>query len=164
MQVDQLMTRQVQCCQPEDRLQRAAQLMWDHDCGCLPVSGDNGTNKIMGMITDRDIAMCALFQGKPLSELMVGDAMTREVLTCRPESAVADAEKLMRDGKIRRLPVVDQDDCVVGVISLADLAQEAAREATISAKEITADDVGDTLAAICVPLTPQAAGATGKRS
>lgn len=153
MRVDQIMTKQVQCCQPGDSLQHTAQLMWDHDCGCLPVYGGDGSKKIMGMITDRDIAMCALFQGKPLGELCVRDAMAREVRTCHPNDTLANAEKIMRESKIRRLPVVDKQECIVGMISLADLAQEAARERMASMKEITDNEVGDTLATICTPIT-----------
>ena len=151
MRVEQLMTKQVQCCRPEDTLEYAAQMMWDHDCGCLPVCGGNGSIKIVGMITDRDITMCALFQGKPLRELCVSEAMARDVLTCRPGDSLADAEKIMGQGKIRRLPVVDKEESLIGMISLADLAQEAARERTARTQEITETEVGDTLAAICKP-------------
>jgi CBS domain-containing protein len=151
MRVEQVMTKQVQCCRPENTLEQAAQLMWDNDCGCLPVCQGDGINKIVGMITDRDITMCALFQGKPLCDLGVADAMAREVRTCHPDDALADAEQTMRDGQIRRLPVVDDDQCVIGMISLADLAQEAVRERTASTQEITEGEVNDTLAEICAP-------------
>jgi CBS domain-containing protein len=151
MRVEQVMTKPVQCCRPGDTLEQAARLMWDNDCGCLPVCEGNGVSKIVGMITDRDITMCALFQGKSLCELGVADAMAREVRTCHPDDALADAEQIMRDGQIRRLPVVDDDQCVVGMISLADLSQEAARERTARTKEITEGEVNDTLAEICAP-------------
>jgi CBS domain-containing protein len=129
--------------------------MWDQDCGCLPVAGGDGITRVVGVITDRDICMCALFQNKPLQELRVSDAMAKQVQTCRPGDTLADAEKKMREARIRRLPVVDGEDTLVGMISLADLAQEAARERAGTSQEITETEVGDTLAAICEPLHRQ---------
>jgi CBS domain-containing protein len=155
MRVEQVMTKQVQCCRPEDTLEQAARSMWDNDCGCLPVCSGDGVSKIAGMITDRDIAMCALFQGRPLHELAVADAMARDVQTCHPGDILADAEKLMREGRIRRLPVVDDDQSLVGMISLVDLAQEAARERSARVKEITDVEVNDTFAEICAPRARQ---------
>jgi CBS domain-containing protein len=126
--------------------------MWDHDCGCLPVADGDGVTRVVGVITDRDICMCALFQSKPLQELRVSDAMAKQVQTCRPSDSLADAEKTMREARIRRLPVVDEEGALVGMISLADLAQEAARERAATSQEITETEVSDTLAAICQPL------------
>jgi len=130
MRVDQIMTKQVNSCSPDNTLAEAAQLMWDHDCGCLPVCTGNGASRVTGVITDRDICMSALFKGKPLSELRVSDAMSRQLQACRPSDSLADAEKTMRQARIRRLPVVDEQGSLVGMISLADLAREAARENT----------------------------------
>jgi len=155
MRVEQLMARPVQSCRAEDTLARAAQLMWDHDCGSLPVCGGNGVTRVVGVITDRDICMCALFQNKPLQELRVSEAMAKQVQVCRPSDTLADAEKAMRETRIRRLPVIDEQDALVGMISLADLAQEAARERAATSQDITETEVGDTLAAICAPLHRQ---------
>ena len=66
MRVDQIMTEQVSWCGTEDSLAQAAQLMWNHDCGCLPVCSGNGENRVVGVVTDRDICMSALFMSKPL--------------------------------------------------------------------------------------------------
>jgi CBS domain-containing protein len=101
--------------------------------------------------------MSALFQGKPLQDLRVSDAMAKRLLTCSPSDAVGAAERKMREARIRRLPVVDREGTLVGMISLADLAQEAAREQAAPRKEITESEVGDTLAAICEPLHRQLA-------
>jgi CBS domain-containing protein len=129
--------------------------MWDHDCGCLPVAGGDGITRVVGVITDRDICMCALFKNKPLQELRVSDAMAKQVQTCSPNDSLADAEKTMREARIRRLPVIGDEGALVGMISLADLAQEAARERAATSQEITETEVGDTLAAICEPLHRQ---------
>ena len=151
MRVEQLMTKQVSTCGPDDTLERAAQLMWDHDCGCIPVCAGEGRRKTVGIITDRDICMSALFQGKALRDLHVADAMAKTVRTCRPESSLVEAEQTMREARIRRLPVLDKNGDLVGMITLADLAREADREQTSPRQEVTGDEVGATLASICKP-------------
>ena len=151
MRVQDLMTRQVHSCRPNDTLEQAAQLMWNFDCGCIPVCTGNGASRVLGMITDRDICMSALFQGKALKDLHVSDAMSKSVETCRSSDSLAAVEKIMQKARIRRLPVLDEEDSVVGMISLADLAREAAHERTRYGKEITNTEVVDSLAAICVP-------------
>lgn len=151
MLVKQLMTRQVTSCRPGDDLSRTAQLMWDSDCGCLPVCVGDGANRVAGVITDRDICMSALFQGKPLREMHVADAMSTQAQTCRPGDSLADAERLMREAQIRRLPVVDSEGSLVGMITLADLAREAEREAGLGATAISGNEIGATLASICQP-------------
>ncbi len=153
MRVKDLMTNQVQCCRPEESLQRAAQLMWDGDCGCLPVCSGDGANRLVGVITDRDVCMSALFQDKPLNDLQVSSAMARQVHTCRVSDSLAQAERIMREARVRRLPVLDAQDSLAGMISLADLAREAARERAQPHKEITEVEVGNTLASICVPIS-----------
>jgi CBS-domain-containing membrane protein len=153
MQVEHLMSKQVVCCSPEDSLSRAAQLMWDHDCGCLPVCTGNGASRVSGVITDRDICMSALFQGRALAELKVADAMSRQVYTCRPTDSLADVERIMSEARIRRLPVVDAEGSLVGMITLADLAREAERESTYPRRAISGQEIGLTLASICQPAT-----------
>jgi len=157
MRVDQLMTKKVKWCGPDDTLDRAAQLMWDNDCGCLPVCTVDGTNRVVGVVTDRDICMSALFQGKALRELRVSNAMARVLKACHPSDSLADAEKSMSEARIRRLPVVDDQGCLVGMIALADLAREAAREHAEGKSDVAEAAVGDTLAAICRPLSQQLA-------
>lgn len=153
MRVEHLMTKQVKSCSPSDTLERAAQLMWDGDCGCVPVCAGNGVNRVVGVITDRDVCMSALFQGKPLRELAVSEAMAKQLLACKASDSLANVEKTMREARIRRLPVVDDQGALIGIIGLADLAREAARERTAAKQEVTESEVGDTLAAICESTT-----------
>jgi CBS domain-containing protein len=145
------MTSPAQWCSPDDTLESAAELMWAHDCGCLPVCISNGSVEPIGVVTDRDICMCALFNDKQLSKLSVAEAMAKSVLACRTGDSLDEAEKIMRDSHVRRLPVVDQNRALIGMISLADLAREANREQRLAQREITDADVCDTLAAICEP-------------
>jgi CBS domain-containing protein len=151
MFVKQLMTTQITSCSPGDPLDHAARLMWEHDCGCLPVCVADGANRVAGIITDRDVCMSALFQGKPLRDMRVSDAMTAQVRTCRPTDSLADVEHTMRAGKIRRLPVVDDEGSLVGMITLADLAREADREQEPGSAGISNRELGATLASICQP-------------
>lgn len=150
MQVNEIMTREVKSCRPDDSLERAAQLMWDCDCGCVPVcEGGDGAARVIGVITDRDICMGALFQGKPLRELRVRDAMAQELLACQPQHSLEQAERAMRGARVRRLPVIDDRGTLIGMLSLADIAREAAAERGQSKREVTELEVNDTLVAIC---------------
>lgn len=148
MRVEDLMTRQVVTCSPDDSLQHAAQLMWEGDLGCLPVCrGDDG-RRVAGIITDRDVCMSACLQRKPLLDMKVSDAMARLVQVCRPSDPLAQAERIMCEFRVRRLPVVDENGILVGLIALADLAREAQRQQPLQKRQITGNDVGVTLAAI----------------
>jgi CBS-domain-containing membrane protein len=158
MEVAEVMSREVQCCAPGDSLAHAATLMWDHDCGCLPVCiRREGKARTVGLITDRDICMCALFEHAPLAELLVTQAMTKHVLGCQPGDSLEQAERAMQGGRVRRLPVLSSEGDLLGMISLADLAREAEREGSnrIFGRDSAASDVGHTLAAICAPLVPR---------
>jgi CBS-domain-containing membrane protein len=103
------------------------------------------------MITDRDICMAALFQGKALSELPVKDSMAKKVLICNPGQDISSVDRAMREARVRRVPVVDAQGSLVGIVGLADLAREAASERADAEKQITESEIGDTLAAICEP-------------
>lgn len=151
MKVEELMTRKVITCGPNDTLERAAKYMWDGDCGSLPVCDE--ANHVVGMITDRDICMAALFEGKALNELPVYPSMAKQVLICNPEQDITTVEKAMREARVRRVPVADAQGALVGIIGLADLAREAASERAAADKDVTESEVGDTLAAICEPRT-----------
>jgi CBS domain-containing protein len=157
MQVHDVMTKEVQCCVPDDSLERAARYMWDRDCGSLPVcqTASDGDYRTIGMITDRDICMCALFQGRPLAELRVSDAMTKKVISCQPNDELTQAERLMREQRIRRLPVTDAGSGrLQGVISLADVARVATHETNVGIRQQAEMEVCDTLVSICTPRMP----------
>jgi CBS domain-containing protein len=151
MRIEQLMTKLPKSCQSGDTLGEAAQLMWDHDCGCLPVTADDGSQRVIGMITDRDICMAALSHGEPLKGIRVGDAMATDVWACNPGDSPCEAEAIMREARVRRLPVVDEADQLLGLISLADIAREAERQHWRKRREITEAEVGEVLTMICQP-------------
>jgi CBS domain-containing protein len=152
MKVEQLMTREVRVCTESDTLNRAAQLMWESDCGCIPVVRANGERSVIGVVTDRDLAMAAYTQGKQLWAIPVTDAMAHKVIACHANDGVSQAEALMRDNQVRRLPVLDQNEHLVGILSLNDVAREAQREASSGKRaEVTEDGVAKTLASVCQP-------------
>lgn len=149
MTVGEIMKRPVQTCGPHDSLHFAAKIMWDNDCGCVPVVE---SGKVVGMLTDRDICMAAYTQGVPLTALEAWSAMSHEVFSCAPTDAVATAEAIMQDHHIRRLPVIERDGQLVGMLSLSDLALESTRESRAKAKrQVSADGVVRTLGSICEP-------------
>lgn len=123
MRIGDLMSSQVQTCSPDDTLNRAAQVMWEHDRGSLPVV--DAEARVVGMITDRDICMAAFTRGKPLHECHVTDAMSRTVYSCSENDRVGDVEELMQDRQIRRVPVLGEWGQLVGIVTLADLARYA---------------------------------------
>ncbi|HSP95738.1 MAG TPA: CBS domain-containing protein [Candidatus Dormibacteraeota bacterium] len=147
MNVSQLMRHGVRSCSPQDSLHTAAQLMWDNDCGCLPVRDDGG--RVVGMITDRDICMAAYLQGGPLCALKVSSAMSHDTFACRADDTIAQAEATMRAHQVRRLPVLDREDRLVGILSLNDIALEAGEEMQRKQKAVNLAEIGRTLEAIC---------------
>ena len=125
MKVEQIMNRDVKVCRPQDSLNKAAQIMWDEPCGAVPVVDEQ--RRPVGFLTDRDVCMAAYTQGKPLEELRVEIAMARNVVSCVAEDDLGSAAGLMRQKRTRRLPVINSDGTLVGLLSLDDLACEAAR-------------------------------------
>ena len=130
MKVHQLMTGPASTCTSRDSLERAAQLLWENDCGLLPVVDDAG--RVTAVITDRDICMGAYTRGKRLAEMKVADSMSRNVVTCRRDDDVAVAVQRMVEHAVRRLPVVDEKNRIQGVLSLGDLARAGARDKDVS--------------------------------
>lgn len=128
MQVKELMTSSPSVCTLDDTTNEAARIMWERDCGAVPVVDRNG--HVAGMITDRDICIAAYLQGEPLSQIRVAEVMSRELCVCRPEDEVAAAERVMRENQVRRLPVVTDGKLLVGILSVSDLAQGVPRAAT----------------------------------
>ncbi len=157
MNVGELMTRGVRSCHADDTLNSAAQIMWENDCGCVPVVDEE--HRVVGILTDRDVCMAAYTQGGPLGALHVGSAMSKEVFSCTTADTLAAAEEAMRTHRVRRLPVVDGRGHLVGIISLNDIARAAARRRR-ARNDVTPNEIGLTLAAICAPHPQPSAAAT----
>lgn len=158
MKIEDLMTRDPRTVRPEDSARAAAQAMWEQDCGVLPVV--DGGGQLVGMITDRDVCMAAYTRGTSLDRIGVQDTMAKDVTVCRPNEDLGAAEERMRSRQVRRLPVVDEQRRLLGILSLNDLAREAAREQGRKQKDLSPEDVALTLAAVCEPRVLVTAGAT----
>jgi CBS domain-containing protein len=118
MKVSKCMTRDVELVSPTQTIRDAAQMMAELDAGALPVQQDD---RLVGMITDRDIAVRAVAQGKS-PETPVRDVMSPELLYCFDDQEIEDVSRNMGEVKVRRLPVVNRDKRLVGIISIGDLA------------------------------------------
>lgn len=124
MRCGDLMRLSVFVCEAADTVARCAQVMRDSGIGFLPVV--DGSGRLAGVVTDRDLALRVLAEDRP-SGTLVGDVMTRDVVVCRPEESLRAAEDRMVASRTSRIVVVDEDDRCVGVFSLDDIAQAESR-------------------------------------
>jgi CBS domain-containing protein len=129
------MTEEPACCTPGDTIGRAAQLMEQHDCGCIPVLQAKDDNQVVGVITDRDIAVRGVAQGRS-NETEVRELMTSAPCCCTPDADVSEVERLMSDRQVRRIVVVDDRGSCVGIVAQADLALAAERSTDVSDEEV----------------------------
>ena len=144
MQAQELMTRHPACCTPEDSAQKAAELMSQHDCGAIPVVDDEQSRHLCGMITDRDIAVRGVARGRG-SETKVADLMTNDVECCPADADIKEVERVMTSRQVRRVPIIDADGELVGIVSQADLAtsnQVDEEEVGLVIERISAPDRG----------------------
>nr|WP_293385725.1 CBS domain-containing protein [Natronospirillum sp.] len=142
------MTSEVRAINAEESLQEAAKMMWEGDCGALPVI--NNENRVIGMITDRDIAMAAFIQGCLLGDIPVGESMSKNLVTTGIDDDLSAAETLMQVHQLRRLPVLDRKQHLVGILSLNDIARSYYKD---GGKQVKANEVADTLASVCTHRT-----------
>lgn len=125
MKAGELMTGEPASCTPDDTIQKAATLMRECDCGCIPVVEGQDKPRLVGLVTDRDLAVRAIAQGKG-ADTRVRDVMSTQLCCCRADDELSEVEAIMIKEQVRRVPVIDEDGCVVGMIAQADLALNAA--------------------------------------
>ncbi|WAH38194.1 CBS domain-containing protein [Alicyclobacillus dauci] len=140
MKLEQVMTTNVQCCCGTDSIQKAAQAMKNYNCGLIPVCENK---KVIGTITDRDIVLKAVAQGK--SDARVEHCMSNTVVTATPDTDVHEAADIMAKHQIRRLPVVNSSGELCGIVAIGDLA-------TV---DIHVNEAGDALSKISVRTDEQ---------
>lgn len=144
--VGSIMTRAVVSCSGNDTLHRAAQIMWDRDCGAVPVVDAEG--RAVGVVTDRDLCMAAYTRGRPLSAISVSSLLSGKLHTCVPSTSLDEAIARMRFERVRRLVVVEpRDQRLVGMLSLADLARH------LSALAPTRREAGQALSQLLASLS-----------
>jgi CBS domain-containing protein len=145
MTVRDLQTSNVKTVSPDTDLAVVARLMWEGDCGAVPVVTDD--RKVIGMITDRDICIASATRAKPPAEIRAGEVITNHgVHAVKPDDDVRVAMRTMRKHKVRRLPVVDRDQRLAGIVSINDLAINASSSLPNS---VPAQEFLETFQAIC---------------
>lgn len=138
MKVKDCMCYEVAYLTPESTVADCAKLMCNKHVGCIPVCDNNKT--VVGVVTDRDIILRSIACDKDINTTPISDIMTCQVCSCGPEEEVNEAEKKMSNEQIRRLPVVDENNKIIGIITLGDLC---------SNKNINCNAIGETLENIC---------------
>lgn len=125
MKVKDVMHKGVQWVDPSTKVSKLAQLMREHDIGALPV-GEN--DRLIGMVTDRDIVCRGFANGKAAGELTAREVMSKGIVYCRDDEDIDDATRIMEQKQIRRLPVINDKKRMVGMLSLGDISHASARE------------------------------------
>ena len=147
MKIRDLMTKHVASVHATDSTAVAARMMWDCDCGAIPVLDDDGC--VIAMITDRDICMATLMRDRAPSAIPVSEAMSHDLQCCGPDDNVSAAEQMMRAHQVRRVPIVDRERRPLGMLSLADIARASDQRPGRGARPVAAEEVAGTLAEIC---------------
>jgi CBS domain-containing protein len=142
MKVRDIMTTEVRQCGPETNLAEAVATMWAGDCGVLPVVDSD--QKVVGVITDRDISVALGTRNRLAFEVTVGEVISGNIFATRPDDDIHDALKVIRTQKVRRLPVIDRKGTLQGIVCLDDLAVHAEKAGALSH-----EDIVQALKAIC---------------
>jgi CBS domain-containing protein len=153
MLVQSLMSPEPSYCHSSEALHVAARILCETHGGLVPVLDEH--RRVTGVVTDHDVCVAAYKHGRPLWTIPIPSAMSGTVVTCHADDDVATAERIMRDARVRRLPVVDLDGKLVGMIALDDLAR-----GVVDARRGDAAKVGDLAATLAVIGLPKAPGRT----
>lgn len=151
MSIEKVMNKEVKFCYPSDSLNIAAQKMWEFGIGSLPVVDHE--HRALGMITDRDIAMAAYTRGRLLDAIRVDETFSGKLWSARLGESSTKAEEQMRKGAVRRVPVLDAADHLVGIVSIDDLARNARESGPVTHREVT-----ETLIAVSAQRAAMGAG------
>lgn len=130
MLVRDFMTKDVACCTPQTNIQDVARMMRDYDCGAIPVCEDERSRRAVGIITDRDIVMRAIAEGRNPLQMTAGQLMSTPIATVPPEADLMECCRVMEERQVRRVPVVDRSGACIGIVAQADLALHAPEHET----------------------------------
>ena len=126
MKCKEIMTKDPVCCLPDDEVQKAAELMKDEDVGVIPIIEDEDTKTLLGIVTDRDLALRVVAEGRDIASTRIKDVMTTGAVSCRPDDDLQKALDAMEENQVRRIPVIDSNQKLIGIISQADVATRLA--------------------------------------
>jgi CBS domain-containing protein len=135
MRVQDLMTMSPACVTADEPVRRVAQLMAEHDCGCIPVVDASDNRRVVGVITDRDIAVRGVAQGKG-PDTKVRELMTPDPQCCLPGDELQAIERVMADQQVRRVIIVDDDGYCVGIVAQADLARATEKTSDVTDRDL----------------------------
>ena len=138
MKVKECMCSEVACVKPDTKINEVAKLMLNKHVGCIPVCDEK--NKVVGLVTDRDLILRSLACEKDSKQTPVSEIMTTKVFNVAPDTEVSEAEKIMCECQVRRLPVIE-NDMLIGIITVGDLANN---------KNISSEEVSETVEKICI--------------
>jgi len=153
MKVKEVMMGTPYYCRPETNLGSAAEMMWNANCGFLPVEASDG--KVIGVVTDRDICIALGTRSRLAGDVVVSEVMTGKLCSCLPEDDIHVALQTMQEGKVRRLPVMAKDRILVGVISMDDILLRTEPMSLGKEPELSTDEVVRTYRAIAQRQVPQ---------
>ncbi len=153
MKVKEVMMGTPYYCQPETNLGSATELMWNANCGFLPVATSEG--KVIGVVTDRDICIALGTRGQLAGDISVGEVMSDKLHSCVPDEDIHIALQTMKDGKVRRLPVIAANGTLVGVVSMDDILLRAEPTSPGRHPDLSTDEVVRTYRAINQRQVPQ---------
>lgn len=139
MKVREVMTETPYYCQPETNLGSAAELMWNANCGFLPVAEADG--RVVGVVTDRDICIALGTRGRPSGDVTVSEIMSGKLHSCTPDEDIHTALQTLREAKVRRLPVIGSNGALVGVISMDDILLRTEPSSLGKEPELSSDEV-----------------------
>ncbi len=126
----EVMTREPACCEPGDSISRVAGIMKREDVGSVPVVESHEDKKLIGIVTDRDLVVKVLAEGADIERSTVRDAMTPNPASCRENDPIEKAVKVMSERQVRRMPIVDDQGRLSGIIAQADVATRVSRDET----------------------------------
>jgi CBS domain-containing protein len=130
MRIEDVMTRNPACCTPDTGLREVAMMMVENNCGQIPLVRSTADPQILGVVTDRDIVSRLVARGRNPLEMRADTCMSQPVITVTTDASVEDCIRLMETHRIRRVPVVDGDGLMRGIVSQADIAQHASHAST----------------------------------
>lgn len=155
MKVKEVMMGTPYFCRSDTNLGSATELMWNANCGFLPVEAPDG--KVIGVVTDRDICIALGTRNRVAGDVVVGVVMSGKLYSCLPDDDIHVALQTMKEGKVRRLPVIAKDGSLVGVISMDDILFRTEPMSLGKEPELSTDEVVRTYRAITQRMVPQVA-------
>jgi CBS domain-containing protein len=127
MTCNEIMTSNPECCLPTDSVIKAAKMMKSEDVGPIPIVTDKDSRKLAGILTDRDLAIKVVAEARDPNATQIAEVMSQDVVTCKKDDDVNKVLKLMEQHQVRRIPVVDNGDHLIGIIAQADVATRLGR-------------------------------------